>query len=96
MIFSKSEFDLGIQFWALTSDLVSISQEGQVHVPFRQKGNGDLVPVCFQQGLTLGLEGRSRSRHGVLRASPQALSPPKGTLEPPPLFFLSPHPILIL
>lgn len=58
MIFSKSEFDLGIQFWALTSDLVGISQEGQVHVPFRAEGQWGLGSRVFPAGVDPGFGGK--------------------------------------
>lgn len=42
---------------------------------FRQEGNRDLVFGCFQQESTLGLEGRSRSRHRVSEGQKPARSP---------------------
>lgn len=83
MIFSKSEFDLGIQFWALTQIWSASARRVRFTCLFRQKGNGDLVPVCFQQGLTLGLEGRSRSRHGVSEGQPPGPLSFQKALEPP-------------
>ena len=58
MIFSKSEFDLGIQFWALTSDLVGISQEVQILVPFPAGGQQRLGFWLFSAGVDPGFRGK--------------------------------------
>ena len=58
MIFSKSEFDLGIQFWALTPDLVSICREGQVPVPFPAGGQWGLGSHVFPAGVDRGFGGK--------------------------------------
>lgn len=63
---------MDLQFWTLTLGLVSTwpggsppsALSGRSREPLAG-GQGGLVPECSQQGLALGLEGRSRRGQGV-------------------------------